>query len=104
MRVEEHIKKTPFITMNVCAKVTPVWFLEEDNLTYLYDFDHEEITIYVQNRAEGIKLVEDFIRLGIWLKPTDEYRAFWTSIFEECAGKWSRGNRAERAILQAVCW
>ena len=60
-----------------------------------------ELTMYVQDREEGLNLIGRLMQSHIFPNPTDEHRAFWSSIFAECGANWGRGNRAERALLAA---
>jgi len=114
--VEEHIEGRPFCIItyhtdenNVLCEMMVVDMItfcqdlcNELGLDYLYQYteDIHELTMYVQTREEGVQLIEGLMQSHIWPSPTDEYRAFWASIFEECGGKWSKGNNVERVFLR----
>lgn len=83
--------------VEVCKRVC-----DELGLDYLDQHldDFFELTIYVKNRHEGIQLISRLSQLHIYPNPTDEYRAFWASIFVESGGNWAPGIfREERALI-----
>lgn len=83
--------------VEVCKRVCDE--LELDYLDQHLD-DFFELTMYVKSMHEGIQLISKLSQLHIYPNPTDEYRAFWASIFVESGGNWAPGIfREERALV-----